>query len=233
MEHLTTFTSTASEPVRSASKKLAPSSFAPLKFACLSIDCNKTIPRKQHKLAIAFAENSDTLLDIEFSNSPTRTVTNYLQKYDHIRVQELKQKGNGNNQREYRLEVLPDERLATEVLAGEVLPPCHLLPVRASSLECQGRVGDEERGRDERGGAGVGEVEMQGGRGGAHRRGGGWGWRELQTAQDGGDGHDRSSSILDALSGGRRSWVSCVSSLATVCLSVLSVRGLLAQSTNR
>jgi hypothetical protein len=34
----------------------------------------------------------------------------------------------------YRLEVLLDERQAAEVLAGEVLPPRHLLPVRASSL---------------------------------------------------------------------------------------------------
>ena len=35
----------------------------------------------------------------------------------------------------YRLEVLLDERQAAEVLAGEVLPPRHLLPVRASSLQ--------------------------------------------------------------------------------------------------
>lgn len=38
-------------------------------------------------------------------------------------------------QSQYRLEVLLDERQATEVLAGEVLPPRHLLPVRASSLQ--------------------------------------------------------------------------------------------------
>lgn len=36
---------------------------------------------------------------------------------------------------QYRLEVLLDERLAAEVLAGEVLPPRHLLPVRSSSLQ--------------------------------------------------------------------------------------------------
>ena len=35
----------------------------------------------------------------------------------------------------YRLEVLLDERQAAEVLAGEVLPPRHLLAVRASSLQ--------------------------------------------------------------------------------------------------
>lgn len=38
-------------------------------------------------------------------------------------------------QLQYRLEVLLNERLAAEVLAGEVLPPRHLLPVRASSLQ--------------------------------------------------------------------------------------------------
>lgn len=38
-------------------------------------------------------------------------------------------------QSQYRLEVLLDERLAAEVLAGEVLPPRHLLPVGASSLQ--------------------------------------------------------------------------------------------------
>jgi hypothetical protein len=40
---------------------------------------------------------------------------------------------------QYRLEVLLDERLAAEVLAGEVLPPRHLLPVRASSLRPHAR----------------------------------------------------------------------------------------------
>lgn len=40
----------------------------------------------------------------------------------------------------YRLEVLLDEREAAEVLAGEVLPPRHLLPVRTSSLQpCHAR----------------------------------------------------------------------------------------------
>lgn len=44
---------------------------------------------------------------------------------------------------------------------------------------------------------------------------------------------DRRRFLMLSDSGGRRSWFLCISSLATVCLSVLSVRGLLAQSTNR
>lgn len=55
--------------------------------------------------------------------------------------------------------------------------------------ECEGRVGDEEGGGDERGGAGIGEVEVDGGPGRRRRR-----WRrageggrrrgELERTQD-------------------------------------------------
>jgi hypothetical protein len=41
---------------------------------------------------------------------------------------------------------LLDERQAAEVLAGEVLPPGHLLPVRASSLRPQMRAGRQGAG---------------------------------------------------------------------------------------
>ena len=62
-----------------------------------------------------------------------------------MRCNKKKCKGQNNKkkrpdvQSQYRLEVLLDEGQAAEVLAGEVLPPRHLLPVRASSLRPHAR----------------------------------------------------------------------------------------------
>jgi hypothetical protein len=43
-------------PVRSASKKLAPSNLAPLKFACLSIDCIKLTHALVSVSSVLFAQ---------------------------------------------------------------------------------------------------------------------------------------------------------------------------------
>ena len=65
---------------------------------------------------------------------------------------------------------------------------------RDADYECEGRVGDEERGGDEGGGAGIGEVEVHGGaRRRRRRRGAGEGGRRRSEPEDAQDVHGRAA----------------------------------------